>query len=360
MKQSNLYTATKTRALAASAAAVSLAMVTGSLALSTGAFAATVTNNDHPHGIDQNLIPAYETMPPVDAQRTIDITQGLRDWSPDLLLAKGLANDDMHAYTADDYARWNSIPVDMIALYGAYDGEYLYLMWEMSNPTDVVEPNNIWALNNGKLNESTTRDYPFFIVISTDNQNKDAPPTDKTIENNAKTADGKTIWDSGNEFTQGATSIVAIHSSLGNKETKIFYGGKSGLNPVGEDAEATVNAGSGILHDSSVNGLLGFGKSRKSTEVQDPSTQNKVIDLSTVHHDISKYDFHYQVQIPLSKLDTTVDDIKVHGLGVQVVSTCSAFNAIGTDSLPYDMATKTGLEKGHGNAKFSAPFAILQ
>lgn len=57
------------------------------------------------------------------------------------------------------------------------------------------------------------------------------------------------------------------------------------------------------------------------------------VDFNTLGHESSKYDFHYEISIPLAKLGVTAADVASKGLGVMLVAT---FGTSGMDSLPYD------------------------
>lgn len=66
-----------------------------------------------------------------------------------MIIAQGAANDDPRVYMD---AAMHEIPVDLYALYGCYDDNNLYLMWEMTNVQDVVAPEADYPLsNNGVL-----------------------------------------------------------------------------------------------------------------------------------------------------------------------------------------------------------------
>ena len=93
-------------------------------------------------------------------QKTISIDGSLSDWDSSMLIAQGTANDDPRVYRPDSMYE---LPVDLYALYGAYDDNNLYLMWEMTNVQDVVAPTDNYPLSQGTL--FLTQEFPFFIVI---------------------------------------------------------------------------------------------------------------------------------------------------------------------------------------------------
>ena len=106
----------------------------------------------------------YKTNPngQVGVQKTISIDGDLSDWSSAMLIAQGTANDDPRVYRENSM---HELPVDLYALYGAYDDNNLYLMWEMTNVGDVVCPEQGYVISQGILWQ--TQELPFFIVIDT-------------------------------------------------------------------------------------------------------------------------------------------------------------------------------------------------
>ena len=96
------------------------------------------------------------------AKKTITVDGDISDWNSSMLIAQGTANDDPRVYRPNSMYE---IPIDMYALYGAYDNENLYLMWEMTNVQDVVAPNDTYPLSQGVLFQ--TMNVPFFIAIDT-------------------------------------------------------------------------------------------------------------------------------------------------------------------------------------------------
>ncbi|WP_125963012.1 hypothetical protein [Bifidobacterium dolichotidis] len=310
--------------------------------------------NDHPDGVDQGLVNYYKINETGRGQwKTIDMEQDLHDWDSSMLIAQGVANDDRRAYRD---AQNSEIPVDLYALYAAYDSSNLYLMWEMVNPTDAVTP---WAqeiLWHGKLNERDDLDFPFYIALKTDKG-----ITSNTIGQNAFIGGdtSRTIWNSRNAFTQGITDLVGIHSKVENTDTQLFKGTNyGGLNATPSYSNITVMKGNSIL-SKEVNGFTTYGSGRQTDDVKHDSSN--IVDLKTRGHDPNKYDFHYVVKIPLSNLGISGSYIQQNGIGVQVVSTYSGDKSRGTDSLPYDMATKAEMQDFDSTipSKYSSKLAMI-
>ena len=83
----------------------------------------------------QNLAAQYGTNKVGNGvKKTINFNAGkgasISDWDSSMLIAQGAANDDPRVYRPNSMYE---VPIDLYALYGAYDDENLYLMWEMTN-----------------------------------------------------------------------------------------------------------------------------------------------------------------------------------------------------------------------------------
>ena len=123
----------------------------------------------------------YKTNPnnQVGTQKTISIDGDLSDWNSSMLIAQGTANDDPRVYRENSM---HELPVDLYALYGAYDDNNLYLMWEMTNVGDVVCPEQGYVTSQGILWQ--TQELPFFIAIDT-GKTADAIGNQASVQNGA-------------------------------------------------------------------------------------------------------------------------------------------------------------------------------
>ena len=68
------------------------------------------------------------------------------------------------------------------------------------------------------------------------------------------------------------------------------------------------------------------------------------VDFNTLGHESSKYDFHYEISIPLAKLGVTAAEVASKGLGVMLVAT---FGTSGMDSLPYDTSMSDNADQSY-------------
>lgn len=285
----------------------------------------TPTPSPNP-GSPQNLDAQYQTNPNgAGVKKTITVDGDISDWDESMIIAQGAANDDPRVYMD---ASMHEIPVDLYALYGCYDDNNLYLMWEMTNVQDVVAPEADYPLsNNGVL--FPNYNMPFFIGINTNNAST-------RIGNSCKTTAGGTLWDSGITCESPVNKVVVF--STNNTNGPFIYGGSSaGLNALEEvaykETGIVVKYGMGIL-SKTIKGIKEcYGESQNRLIGDMTKGTSTYVDFNTLGHESSKYDFHYEISIPLAKLGVTAADVASKGLGVMLVST---FGTSGMDSLPYD------------------------
>lgn len=256
---------------------------------------------------------------------TITIDGRLKDWDSSMLIAQGTANDDPRVYRPNSMYE---IGVDLYALYGAYDDDNLYLMWEMTNVQDVVAPWETYPLSQGVLWQ--TQEFPFFIVIDTGDD-------DTTVGNGGALSTGGTIWNSGMTFENSFNKLISINTK-GSNGPWVFGGDSTGLNSKAILDASTSNIdmyyGLGILSDN----VYGIDKAYGSYNNRVPGdVSNEAadwVDFNNLGHKSSTMDFFYEMSIPLSELGITRNDILEKGVGVMVIGT-SGKSAL--DCLPGDL-----------------------
>ena len=174
----------------------------------------------------QNLAAQYSTNKVgMGVKKTINFNAGkdasIADWDSSMLIAQGAANDDPRVYRPNSMYE---VPIDLYALYGAYDDDNLYLMWEMTNVQDVVDTGDDYPLSQGHLWQ--TQNLPFHIAIDT----KD----DSTrIGNNGGLQTGGSLWASNITWggEQKLNNVVTI-STNGSNGPWIYKGDETGLRMV--------------------------------------------------------------------------------------------------------------------------------
>lgn len=285
---------------------------------------ATYTKKD-PNTPVGDLASYYKTNPNGSGQKkSITVDGDLSDWTSADIIAQGAANDDPRVYRDNSMYE---VPIDLYALYGAYDDQNIYLAWEMTNVQDIVAPMDDYPLSQGVL--YSTMNVPFFIALNTGKN---------TIGNYCKTATGGTLWGSGITFEQPVSNIIAI-STNGANGPYIYGGDVSGLNAKEvygvKDSGISFKYGPGIS-SSKIWGIDGgYGVNNNRTVGDMKSDNAKWVDFVSKGHNSSKLDFHYEMSIPLAKLGITAADVASKGLGVMLVAT---MGKSGMDCLPYDLA----------------------
>ena len=284
----------------------------------------------------QNLDAQYQTNPNgAGVKKTITVDGDISDWDESMIIAQGAANDDPRVYMD---AAMHENPVDLYALYGCYDDNNLYLMWEMTNVQDVVAPEADFPLSNGVLFKNYN--MPIFIGINTNNAST-------RIGNHCKTTAGGTLWDSGITCESPVNKVVVF--STNNTNGPFIYGGSSaGLNALEEvaykETGVVVKYGMGIL-SKTIKGIKEcYGESQGRLVGDMTKGTSTYVDFNTLGHESSKYDFHYEISIPLAKLGVTAADVASKGLGVMLVAT---FGTSGMDCLPYDTSMSDNADQSY-------------
>ena len=255
----------------------------------------------------------------VGAEKTITIDGSPSDWELSMKIAQNIANNDPRVF-----AHWSmhEIAIDDYALFAAYDDDYLYLMWEMINVSDVVAnedfpktQGNLWIYN-----------LPIFIFIS----------TQKGKGNGGKMVGGGTIWNSGISLEENVDTIIACSTNGANGPFIYHYDESLGAFPTETDDKyaqsgISLKYSNGIL-DTQVFGLKECGKDNRRIAMDYSDSSNWIDFYSATGHN-KNLDMTYEMKIPLAKLRITKDHIKKNGIGIIKVST---FGTSGMDSLPYD------------------------
>lgn len=285
------------------------------------------------HAADQGLASQYKTNPNGPGiQKTITVDGDIGDWDSSMIIAQGAANDDPRVYRDNSMYE---VPIDLYTLYGAYDSQNVYLMWEMTNVQDVVAPNDNYPLTQGILYQ--TMNVPFFIAFDTGK--------DDAIGNSGKLTTGGTIWDSGITIENRFNRLIAV-STNGANGPFIYSGNASGLNPKeiynSKTSGATFKYGLGIKSGSvkGIDGGYGSNNNRKVGDVKNNSAA--WVDFNTKGHKSETMDFHYEMAVPLDKLGVTASDVASNGLGVMLIST---MGKSGMDCLPYDLSMNDNADK---------------
>ena len=255
----------------------------------------------------------------VGKNKTISIDGEFNDWSEDMIIAQGVANDDPRIFRGSHEG-----PVyDTYALYSAWDDENLYFMWQYTNVTDVVDPAQGYPISdNGKPYNG---DIPIMLALNTG--------LSETSDGTA--SDGKTVWGLNVKFDTQIDKLLCFSAKPGVGQPAIFsavdgkfdYTTCLGFKKVG----VKYAYGDGFL-GSTMYGINANGYSGYTPNDLSNLSSNWVDFLKTNHN--KKQDTMYEMAIPLSALGISKDYIESNGIGAMLIST---FGASGMGSLPMDM-----------------------
>ena len=252
-------------------------------------------------------------------EKTITVDGTKSGWELDMKIAQNIANNDPRVF-----AHWSmhEMAIDDYALFAAYDDEYLYLMWEMTNMSDVVA-NEDYPISQGNL---WINNLPIFIFLS----------VQKDRGNGGKMVGGGTIWNSGISLEEKVDTIIACSTNASNGPFPYHYDESLGAFPTETkdkyaESGITLKFSNGIL-DTQVFGLKECGSDNRKVSMDYSESSNWIDFYSQTNHN-KNLDMTYEMKIPLAKLGIDKEHIKKNGIGIIKVST---FGTSGMDSLPYD------------------------
>jgi glycosidase/PKD repeat protein len=260
----------------------------------------------------------YATNPngQVGVEKTIT---SMSDWTSDMIIAQGAANDDPRAFRG-----YHEMATDFYALYAAYDDTNLYLMIEMpSLPMGFGGDSRVPEVGSD-FDYSTSQFLPMGIGIRTGVRTAGTGLLDE----------GYNVWTKANVYTieEGIDTLLMFHPNL--------KAGDPGLFKTNSDGLFTYTRTEGLL--------LGFKEAGIERVVEHtaksanywglPDNYGKDATFYTAESDyqnLLKGDASghlYQITIPLASIDITKDHIKNNGIAVMTFST---FGESMMDALPW-------------------------
>lgn len=262
----------------------------------------------------------------VGKQKSITVDGDISDWDSSMLIAQGTANDDPRVYRDNSMYE---VPIDMYAMYAAWDSSNLYLMWEMTNVQDIVAPSDDYPLSQGILYQ--TMNVPFFIAIDTGKSD--------VVGKSCQLQTGGTLWDSGITFSGNNVNRVIAVSTNGANGPYVYSGNDTGLNAkeiyTAKTSGIQFKYGLGLLSKNVYGIDKAYGANNNRVLGDMCSDSAAWVDFNTMGHKTSTMDFHYEMAIPLSTLGVSASDITSSGLGIMNVAT---MGMSGMDCLPYDLS----------------------
>ena len=289
---------------------------------------------------DNGLCDYYQTNPNGQVGKEKTITS-IDDFTADMLIAQSAVNDDARAYRATEYGgSMHEKPVDTYQLYGAWDDNNIYLMWIMTNVTDVEAPDQNYPISdNGK---PWNGDLCQMILMNVDPSRGGSGVTNTTDPKTGAAIKGSNLWGVRVNFETKVDKVAMIHSNST---------GEQGIFSLNDDDEFDYDTAVKITNGKTATegthftwvdglpscvknlwGMKGWASQRKPGDMVDGSAE--WVDFLTTNHD-KMQDTTYLMTIPLSDLGITKADITSKGVGFMHVTT---FGLSGMDSCPYDIS----------------------
>ena len=315
------------------------------------------SNNSFSYSIGAQKEGYYKTNPngQKGKSKTITIDGSAADWSEDMIIAQGVANDDPRIFRGSHEG-----PVyDLYSLSAAWDDTNLYLMWQFTNVTDVADPGQGYPISdNGKPYQGNIPQGLAFDV-------------DSTIGNDGSVSATKAMWDMMFRFAnKEVDQLVYFSSKPGVGDASIYkLNSTTGLFAYGAPYETRFKAagiefkyGDGLsakhVYGIKKNGYQGYLPA-------DLADMSQFTDLLAAGHN-PKQDTIYEMKIPLAAMGITKAQLESKGIGVMLLAT---FGKDTIESLPHDpttldhatepyMEASTSAEKEDGDS-FTVKFARI-
>lgn len=270
------------------------------------------------------------------------------DWTEDMKIAQGAANDDPRVYCA-----WSmhENPYDVYAMYAAYDSENLYIMLELPNVQDIVAPGENYPLSdNGQY---WNRGTPFFFAFD----------TGKGAAGNGLMADGTYVWGNNVQYSESNVNRMIVCHSLPSKGTPgVFIPDSNGMfsykasncltwkeTGVSVTWDGGANKTQGLI-SKNLYGIKAVGQGQ-GRDIANIATDTYVDFYSPEIGHNPDYDLKWQITIPLSALDVDEAYVKSHGIGVMFVN---SDGGSGMDCLPWDPSMADNAAKPYSKDESSS------
>ena len=260
-------------------------------------------------------------------QATITIDGSPADWTTDMLIAQGSANDVCNSFKG----MHENCVLDCYALYAAWDDANLYLAWQMVNTFDTW-----WEQDgNGPISDDGyVGNVPLAVAISVD-------PA-KTMT--GRMASGGMLWDKVDVVYETPIDHLFMMSGQVGQGTPAMFTAADAQGNTSYDGAyckpySTIGITYKMSHDFLGSSLLHLYQPQSPDDAyNDGSTWLDVLDATACQGKVrrnhqKKYDSFYEMKIPFEALGITKADLTAKGIGVMMIATRGES---GIDCVPHD------------------------
>lgn len=261
----------------------------------------------------------YATNPNGQAGKNATIASAA-DFTADMLIAQGVANDDPRIFRGSHEG-----PVyDSYALYGAWDDTNIYLGWQFTNVTDVVDPAQGYPISdNGKPYNG---DIPQMLALHVGSGHA----------GNGVLDTGGYVWGIDVGYETPIDTLICFSSKPGGGAPALFKTSEDGTfsydTCVGLDEAGISYQYEDGFFGSTLTGIKGNGYDGYEPSMLISDSANWTDFLNEGHS--TTQDTFYTMTIPMESLGITKAQLEQNGIGVMHIST---FGASGIGSIPMDM-----------------------
>lgn len=294
----------------------------------------------------------YSTNPDLQLgnNKTITVDGDVSDWDSSMIIAQGVANDDPRVYMPSSM---HEQPWDAYALYAAWDDENLYFMWEMTNTTYIVSPEDNFAASNEA--RPWRNSIPMYLALSIDPEKQ---ATGKAVGTNK---DGSTytnpfVWgcdggvakNGGTSFTTHVDTLIAMDSNNSNGGASIYKADTldtDGTYMFNYDTRVPIGVKSFQAQDNQngfkikyANGtasdtIYGINSPKGSRIMGDNTDMNSNwVDFFDLGYK-DEYGYIYEIAVPYATLGIDKEYVEQNGVGAMLILT---YGTSGMDTLPHD------------------------
>ena len=259
-------------------------------------------------------------------EKTIVIDGDPSDWTQDMIIAQGSANDMCTAFKGSH----ENCVLDCYALFAAWDNDNLYIAWQMVNTNDTWAREGDGPLSNGGRIDNV----PLCVALSID--------PEKTMT--GRLVGGGMLWDKVDVvYETPIDRLFMMSGQAGQGTPAMFLAADAAGNTSYDGAYCKNYAQNGITYKMGEafcgNTLLYLNNPQAPADVySNASTWVNLMDAKSYtglvqkKHN-TKYDSFYEMKIPFATLGITKDYILENGIGAMMVATRGES---GIDCLPHD------------------------